>query len=133
MLAGIALFLVACNGDGSSSATTTTSTTLSGTAAVGAPIDGYVYVVDVNGTEVNAATNATTGAWTVSVNGMTAPFLIRVVQNYPLIGAFAWYGVTALLWFYVLTRVPRDTHYPLPALLEECLATINESGGAVDG
>lgn len=79
LLASMALFLVACNGGGSSS--TTTSTTLSGTAAVGAPIDGYVYVVDVNGSEVNAATNATTGAWTVSVNGMTAPFLIRVVPN----------------------------------------------------
>ncbi|MBI5462818.1 MAG: hypothetical protein HY941_11600 [Gammaproteobacteria bacterium] len=78
LLAGIALLLAACNGGGSSS---TTSSTLSGTAAVGAPVDGYVYVVDVNGTEVNAATNATTGAWTVAVTGMTGPFLIRVVPN----------------------------------------------------
>lgn len=78
LLAGIALLLAACNGGGSSS---TTSSTLSGTAAVGAPINGYVYVVDVNGTAVNTATNATTGAWTVSVSGMTAPFLVRVVPN----------------------------------------------------
>lgn len=78
LLAGIAVLLAACNGGGSSS---TTSTTLSGTAAIGAPVDGYVYVVDVNGTEVNTATDATTGDWTVSVSGMTAPFLIRAVPN----------------------------------------------------
>lgn len=78
VLAGIALLLVACNGSDSGS---TASSNLSGTAAVGAPLDGYVYVVDVNGTEVNTATDATTGDWTVSVSGMTAPFMIKVVAN----------------------------------------------------
>lgn len=38
-------------------------------------------------------------------------FLVRVIQNWPLIGAFAWYGVTALFWFYVLTRVPLSQAY----------------------
>lgn len=38
-------------------------------------------------------------------------FLLRVVQNWPLIGAFAWYGATALFWFYVLTRVPLSQAY----------------------
>lgn len=80
LLAGIALLFAACNGGGSSSATPTSST-LSGTAAVGAPIDGYVYVVDRNGTEVNTAIDAATSDWTVSVSGMTAPFMIRVVAN----------------------------------------------------
>ena len=80
LLAGIALLFAACNGGGSSS-TTPTSSSLSGTAAVGAPIDGYVYVVDRNGAEVNTATDAATGNWTVSVTGMTAPFMIRVVAN----------------------------------------------------
>lgn len=42
---------------------------------------------------------------------LSGPFLLRVVQNYPLIGAFAWYGVTALFWFYVLTRVPLSSAY----------------------
>jgi drug/metabolite transporter (DMT)-like permease len=42
---------------------------------------------------------------------LEGPFLLRVVQNYPLIGAFAWYAVTALFWFYVLTRVPLSSAY----------------------
>jgi multidrug transporter EmrE-like cation transporter len=42
---------------------------------------------------------------------LSGPFLARVVMNFPLIGAFAWYGLTALLWFYVLTRVPLSTAY----------------------
>lgn len=39
------------------------------------------------------------------------PFLLKAAQNYPLIGAFAWYAVTALFWFYVLTRVPLSHAY----------------------
>ena len=38
-------------------------------------------------------------------------FILRVVTNWPLIAAFAWYGLTALLWFYVLTRVPLSQAY----------------------
>jgi len=37
--------------------------------------------------------------------------LVRLVTNLPLIGAFAWYGLTALFWFYILTRVPLSTAY----------------------
>lgn len=37
--------------------------------------------------------------------------LWRLAQNWPLMGAFAWYGATALLWFYVLTRVPLSAAY----------------------
>jgi drug/metabolite transporter (DMT)-like permease len=39
------------------------------------------------------------------------PMLLRLLQNYPLWGAFAWYGVTALFWFYILTRIPLSTAY----------------------
>lgn len=39
------------------------------------------------------------------------PLIVRLLQNYPLMGAFAWYGVTALFWFYVLTRTPLSTAY----------------------
>lgn len=38
-------------------------------------------------------------------------FVSRVLRNWPLMGAFAWYGLTALFWFYVLTRVPLSTAY----------------------
>jgi drug/metabolite transporter (DMT)-like permease len=40
----------------------------------------------------------------------------KVVFNPPLIGAFAWYGLTALLWFYILTRVPLSAAYPFSIL-----------------
>lgn len=80
LLAGFAIMLAACS-DGGSSSISINSTTLSGTAAVGAPIDGYVYVQDGNGTEVNTATDPASGDWSVEVEGMNAPFLIRVVPN----------------------------------------------------
>ena len=35
----------------------------------------------------------------------------RLATNAPLIGAFAWYGLTALFWFYILTRVPLSLAY----------------------
>lgn len=54
---------------------------------------------------------------------LSGPFLMRVVQNPPLIGAFAWYGLTALLWFYVLTRVPLSTAYAF-SLIGSCLVPL---------
>ncbi len=54
---------------------------------------------------------------------LSGPFLMRVVQNYPLMGAFAWYGVTALLWFYVLTRVPLSSAYAF-SLIGSCLVPL---------
>ncbi len=36
----------------------------------------------------------------------------KVLLNPPLLAAFAWYGVTALYWVYVLTRVPLGLAYP---------------------
>ena len=42
---------------------------------------------------------------------LTGPLLMRLVTNVPLIGAFAWYGLTALFWFYILTRVPLSLAY----------------------
>jgi multidrug transporter EmrE-like cation transporter len=43
---------------------------------------------------------------------LSGGFVVRILQNYPLMIAFAWYGVSALLWFYILTRVPLSTAYP---------------------
>ncbi|HEX5377395.1 MAG TPA: EamA family transporter [Phenylobacterium sp.] len=39
------------------------------------------------------------------------PLPLRILRNWPLMGAFAWYGMTALFWFYVLTRVPLSSAY----------------------
>lgn len=38
--------------------------------------------------------------------------LMRLAANPALIGALAWYGGTALFWFYILTRTPLSTAYP---------------------
>jgi multidrug transporter EmrE-like cation transporter len=42
---------------------------------------------------------------------MSGPLLLKLATNVPLIAAFAWYGVTALFWFYILTRVPLSIAY----------------------
>jgi drug/metabolite transporter (DMT)-like permease len=42
---------------------------------------------------------------------LSGPLVVKLLTNVPLIGAFAFYGVTALFWFYILTRVPLSTAY----------------------
>ena len=42
---------------------------------------------------------------------LSGNLVMRLITNGPLIGAFAWYGLTALFWFYILTRVPLSTAY----------------------
>ena len=42
---------------------------------------------------------------------LQGPLLVRLIMNWPLIGALAWYGFTAIFWFYILTRVPLSTAY----------------------
>lgn len=42
---------------------------------------------------------------------LEGPVLMRLLTNWPLYVAFAWYGLTALLWFYILTRVPLSSAY----------------------
>jgi multidrug transporter EmrE-like cation transporter len=42
---------------------------------------------------------------------LSGPLPIRLISNLPLLGAFAWYGLTALFWFYILTRVPLSLAY----------------------
>lgn len=50
--------------------------------------------------------------WAALYNeGRSGPIVLRLVTNWPLMGAFAWYGLTALFWFYILTRVPLSTAY----------------------
>ncbi len=71
-----ALVLAACGGGGGGSSTS--GSTLTGTAAVGAAISGTVYAIDVNGKISPAATTSGTGAFTVDVSGMTAPFILSI-------------------------------------------------------
>ena len=68
-----------CGGSGGGSTTTPTSTTLSGTAAIGAPISGTVVAIDVNGKVSTATSTNSLGAYTVDVGGMTPPFILSVV------------------------------------------------------
>ena len=42
---------------------------------------------------------------------LSGPLVVRLATNWPLIAAFAWYGLTALFWFYILTRVHLSTAY----------------------
>jgi drug/metabolite transporter (DMT)-like permease len=42
---------------------------------------------------------------------LSGNIVLRLATNWPLLGAFAWYGLTALFWFYILTRVPLSTAY----------------------
>ncbi len=42
---------------------------------------------------------------------LQGPLLVKLVTNVPLLLAFAWYGLTALFWFYILTRVPLSLAY----------------------
>jgi multidrug transporter EmrE-like cation transporter len=50
--------------------------------------------------------------WAALTNArLTGPLPLKLLGNGPLIGAFGWYGLTALFWFYILTRVPLSTAY----------------------
>ena len=42
--------------------------------------------------------------------------IAKVLLNLPLMGAFAWYGLTSLLWVYILTRAPLSQVYPFSIL-----------------
>lgn len=54
---------------------------------------------------------------------LPGPAVARLLQNWPLMGALAWYGMTAILWFYVLTRVPLSTAYAF-SLVGACLVPL---------
>lgn len=72
------LMLVNCGG-GSSDSTPTTST-LSGTAATGAPIIGTILVKGSTGNEATTAIDAS-GFYTVNVTGLAPPYLIEALPT----------------------------------------------------
>ncbi len=49
-------------------------------------------------------------------NLVEGPPFPRILYNYALWGAFGWYAITALLWFYILTKVPLTLAYPASLL-----------------
>ena len=84
----VALLLSGCGGSNSSSSagptgggggvSVTPPATLSGTAAVGQPITGSVFAIDVNGKSSPAVTTSAAGAFVVDVSGMTAPYFLSI-------------------------------------------------------
>jgi drug/metabolite transporter (DMT)-like permease len=42
---------------------------------------------------------------------LSGPIVLRLLTNWPLIGALVWYAFSALFWFYILTRVPLARAY----------------------
>jgi multidrug transporter EmrE-like cation transporter len=54
---------------------------------------------------------------------LSGPLPVRMFSNYPLIGAGVWYALSAVLWFYVLTRVPLSTAYAF-SLIGACLVPL---------
>ena len=81
LMFGAALLLTACSGGGDSPSGTSTgaaSTTISGTAAGGAPLIGTVTVKDSRGIERSRNINlAAAGAYSIDVTGLTPPFVLR--------------------------------------------------------
>jgi hypothetical protein len=76
----VATMLTGCGGDGDAASATVTpaSTTISGTAAAGAPIIGTVTIKDSSSpAKTKTATISADGKYTVDVAGMTAPFMMR--------------------------------------------------------
>ncbi|WP_310539590.1 hypothetical protein [Phenylobacterium sp.] len=47
---------------------------------------------------------------------IAGPMPWKLLKNVPLMGAFGWYGLTALVWFYILTRTPLSTAYAFSIL-----------------
>lgn len=77
----LAALLAACGGGGGSS--TAPATTLSGTAATGAPFAGAtVSIVDKTGTVVGSGTTAADGSYTITLSiGATPPFVLKAVRD----------------------------------------------------
>ena len=77
----LSLLLGACGGGGSSSSSSSSSgSSISGTAAVGAPIaNAQVTIYDAAGTVVATTTTDENGRYAVAVNSGTAPYIVEVV------------------------------------------------------
>ena len=78
------IFVVSCGGGSSSTSGVDTSATFSGTAAVGAPLDGATIIIkDSLGEVVGTTTAGSDGAYKISfkTDGFTAPYVISASGN----------------------------------------------------
>ncbi len=72
--------IILVSGCSSGSDSTPAPSTLTGTAATGAPINGTVFVKDAKGVQKSIATG-TNGSFTLDVAGMTPTYLLKVVPS----------------------------------------------------
>ena len=76
----LSLALTACGGGGGGSSSTSSGSSISGTAAVGAPIaNAKVTIYDANGAVVGTTTTNENGEYVAVVNSGTAPYVVEVV------------------------------------------------------
>jgi hypothetical protein len=76
----VLLLFAGCGGGGGSSSSSnpvTPSTQISGVAAAGAPIIGFAYLKDGNGTTLGPQEIAADGRFSFDVKGLTAPFILQ--------------------------------------------------------
>lgn len=75
----LSLLLGACGGGGSSSSSSSSGSSISGTAAVGAPIaNATVTIYDAKGTVVGTSTTNENGEYAVVISGGTAPYVVEI-------------------------------------------------------
>ena len=74
VLSAFAIILTGCGGGGG---TTPTTQTISGVAAAGLPIVGYVYLKDSASNTLGPNPIASDGSFSFNVTGLTAPFYLR--------------------------------------------------------
>ena len=46
----------------------------------------------------------------------SGPLVLKLATNFPLFFALFWYGMSAMFWFYILTRIPLSAAYPVAIL-----------------
>lgn len=78
LASAVLVTIYGCGGGSSTTSSATMATTLTGTAAIGAPISGSVFAIDINGKVSPAATTSALGAFIVDVAGMTAPYILSI-------------------------------------------------------
>lgn len=100
MLLFVVLFaLSGCSGGSSGGGGTISSGTVSGTALYGAPISGIVALRDSKGSSRFSEIDVTTGGYSISVDGMTAPFILQAGPYYSIASSATTTNINSLTNF----------------------------------
>ncbi len=75
-----ALLLTGCGGGGGSSDSPASTSNLTGTAAVGAALDGATITVQGSGGNSASATASSSGTFSVNVSALSAPYILKAVD-----------------------------------------------------